>query len=300
MFFYGKKIVYLSLYEQDERTASAGFASIQGERDGIRLTIQIRIKGNAAVGGQPDAYPVYLAAGEREIPVGALTMEPGGGRFERLFPCQGDRAVICGEEALPEEIAAVRVSLNGGRRVYGEWKPGARPQKYPSGEAERKKPEEEPAEASAVEAAGERESVFGAAITETAAVPALGKELKAVSVSSDKWEQLKRQYKTVHPFGDEREFISIELKDFVILRENYQKLANNSFLLHGFYNYRHLLLGRDYQMGEKGGVCFYIGVPGVFFEREKMVAVMFGFEGFEAAGPVEIGKFGYYLRRVEI
>lgn len=120
------------------------------------------------------------------------------------------------------------------------------------------------------------------------------------NIPADKWEQLKKQYKRVHPFGDGREFISIELRDFVVLREKYQKLVNNSFLLHGFYNYRHLILGKDYKIGENNDICFYLGVPGVFFEREKMVAVMFGFEGFECAGSVEIGKFGYYLRQVEL
>ena len=125
-------------------------------------------------------------------------------------------------------------------------------------------------------------------------------ELKAVSIATDKWEQLKNQFKIMHPFGDEREFVSIEIKDFTVLREAYQKLVNNSFLLHGFYNYRHLILGKDCRIGTSNEVCFYLGVPGVFFEREKMVAVMFGFEGFESEGPVEIGKFGYYLRRVEI
>ena len=85
-----------------------------------------------------------------------------------------------------------------------------------------------------------------------------------------------------------------------MLGERCQILINNSFLLHGFYNYRHLILGKDCRIGGGGDMCFYLGVPGVFFEREKMVAVMFGFEGFECAGPVEIGKFGYYLRSVEL
>ena len=126
------------------------------------------------------------------------------------------------------------------------------------------------------------------------------KEIAENNMSDDKWEQLLMNYPQIHPFGDERVFISIELKDFVVLRDGYQKLVNNSFLLHGFYNYRYLILGPDMELGEKEGDCFYIGVPGTYFEREKMVAVMFGFEGFECEGPVEIGKFGYYLRRVEL
>ena len=74
----------------------------------------------------------------------------------------------------------------------------------------------------------------------------------------------------------------------------YQHLVNNSFLLHGFYNYRHVILGKE-------GEAYYLGVPGVFYEREKMVALMFGFEAFECeSGESKAGEFGYYLRKVEL
>lgn len=46
--------------------------------------------------------------------------------------------------------------------------------------------------------------------------------------------------------------------------------------------------------------AFIWGFQEVFYEREKMVAIMFGFEGFETEGKVEDGKFGYYMRKVEI
>lgn len=109
----------------------------------------------------------------------------------------------------------------------------------------------------------------------------------------NKWEQLLTTYEQIHPYGDNRIYIKLEPKDFIVLRENYQHLVNNSFLLHGFYNYRYLILGREKD--------FYLGVPGVFYEREKMVALMFGFEAFECeGGGAEEGKFGYYLRKVEL
>lgn len=123
-------------------------------------------------------------------------------------------------------------------------------------------------------------------------------KLKAVSEAypilwEDKWEQLLHSYDQIHPYGDERTYIKLEPKDFTVLRSGYQHLVNNSFLLHGFYNYRYLILGKEKD--------FYIGVPGVFYEREKMVAMMFGFEAFECeGGTAEEGKFGYYLRKVEL
>ncbi len=154
-------------------------------------------------------------------------------------------------------------------------------------------------------------------------------------ILNNKWEQLRQMYPVIHPYEDEREYISIEPKDFVIMTGDYQHLANNSFLLHGFYNYRHIVLGRepvgeetveaaeadknrawnerqrterDTGTREMNGIRnedtmgdFYLGVPGVYYEREKMVALMFGFEAFECSGgKAESGKFGYYLRRVKI
>lgn len=115
-------------------------------------------------------------------------------------------------------------------------------------------------------------------------------------ILNDKWLQLCQMYPVIHPYEDDREYISIQPKDFVIMTGDYQHLANNSFLLHGFYNYRHIILGNE---KEAGG--FYLGVPGVYYEREKMVALMFGFEAFDCkGGKAEAGKFGYYLRKVKI
>lgn len=118
-------------------------------------------------------------------------------------------------------------------------------------------------------------------------------KVEASPLYESKWEQLLSAYEQIHPYGDNRTYIKLEPKDFIVLRSNYQHLVNNSFLLHGFYNYRYVILGKERD--------YYIGVPGVFYEREKMVALMFGFEAFECeGGEAEEGKFGYYLRKVEI
>lgn len=54
------------------------------------------------------------------------------------------------------------------------------------------------------------------------------------------------------------------------------KLANNRFLLHGYYNYGHLLF-----LEEEDG-C-YLGVPGVYHEKEARAAGVFGFGKFVMA-----------------
>lgn len=124
--------------------------------------------------------------------------------------------------------------------------------------------------------------------------PLMADALVIEGLKEDKWEQILDTYDNIHPYGDERVYVQLEPKDFIILSGKYQHLVNNSFLLHGFYNYRHVILGKE-------GEIYYLGVPGVFYEREKMVALMFGFEAFECeSGESKAGEFGYYLRKVEL
>lgn len=79
------------------------------------------------------------------------------------------------------------------------------------------------------------------------------------------------------------------------------RIANNSFLLHGFYNYHHLLY-----IEEDGQVL--IGVPGIYHEKEQEAAKAFGFPEFRRLTNDEImleenekntyEDFGYWCRQI--
>lgn len=121
---------------------------------------------------------------------------------------------------------------------------------------------------------------------------------RRVPLQEDKWKQLLAVYPHIAPFQDERDYLSIGPEDFVIFSQKYYGLVNNSFLLHGYYNYRHLILTC---LEKRNETCYYIGVPGNFYDREKQVALMFGFESFECREePAGAGDYGYYMIRVEI
>ncbi len=121
---------------------------------------------------------------------------------------------------------------------------------------------------------------------------------EAISLLEDKWLQLVSIYPHIKPFRDEREYLSIGPADFVLFTAESYRAANNSFLLHGYYNYRHLILTRVERRGE---ILYYVGVPGNYYDREKQVAVMFGFESFECAEePAQNADFGYYMMRVKL
>ncbi len=129
--------------------------------------------------------------------------------------------------------------------------------------------------------------------------PASGPQAPTMaSMSEDKWQQLLKIYPHIHPFQDEREYLSLRPEDFVILQSNAYRLVQNSFLLHGYFNYDHLILA---QVSRKSGSQYYIGVPGNFYEKEKQVAIMYGFSSFECRRePAEEGDFGYYMIKVEL
>lgn len=108
----------------------------------------------------------------------------------------------------------------------------------------------------------------------------------------DKWEVIKKKYPILYPFKGQGPYVSIKPIDLQLLSSAYHHLSNNSFLMHNFYRYKHLILG-EYTW-EKG-TFFYVGVPGEFVKKEQNAAAMFGFEGYEHSG-----ELGYYLYRVEL
>lgn len=111
------------------------------------------------------------------------------------------------------------------------------------------------------------------------------------------WDDLKEKFPAIHPLGDE-EYLKLDLSDLSSLRDEKQVLEQNSFLLHGYYNYKYLILGKQ---EKEGKLQYYLGVPGIYHEREKAVAIMFGFEAFEGSRePIRRGDFGYYFRRVSL
>ena len=65
----------------------------------------------------------------------------------------------------------------------------------------------------------------------------------------------------------------IQRSDLSQLPRRFWFLANNSFLLHGYHNYNHLLL-----VEEDGHM--WLGVPGIYDRREARAADLFGFPQF--------------------
>ena len=130
-------------------------------------------------------------------------------------------------------------------------------------------------------------------------------EALASEEETDLPEEMPRQERPNRTGGDppigSLRCIKIQRRDIAQLKRCEWRLANNSFLLHGYYSYHHLLL---IQEGEK---C-WLGVPGIYHPREAQAAEAFGFPRFVRPdeGDVELTEeetnreedFGYWCRPV--
>lgn len=325
LFLYEKKIGYLSRYQNGERQGGAGFIKILREKDACILDIHIQSNLKMLNGN----YTLLLLLDSQETAWEQISLREGKGNIHRKIMLR-NKMLCIGDILYNEEtLWGIKLFLDGQSWISGNFKEKRKeltaaaasekeeaPDKTEAGQNEKiiqgcQQPiqfrscphaKEKTAQNDVRHAGDSRlQSKAGMEDNNVRYEEIKEKQVKiGHPVFEDKWQQLQHNYQTVHPFDDQRIFLSIEPKDFVILQAPFQKLVNNSFLLHGFYNYRHLILGPDKELGGEGRISFYLGVPGTYFDREKMVAVMFGFEGFECAGAVETGKFGYYMRRVEL
>lgn len=287
---YGREMIYLTLYQGNNRIGNAGYVKVDIRDEDATFHFMFRkipddIRGEYPLRIMEDGAwkegPGLLFRGSQDTaekksaPCGQIqqlqVLLEKGYRIEgksKNCPAQAER-----EAALPKVWTSQTKTPQQEREIVEEREPQPE-REAPQSEREAPQPERE---------APQPEKGIAARV------------VAAEEIREDKWEQILATYETIHPYGDGRVYVKLEPKDFVIMQGKYQHLVNNSFLLHGFYNYRYLILGKEQ------GKEYYLGVPGVFYEREKMVALMFGFEAFDCeGGNTSPGGFGYYLRRVEL
>ena len=126
------------------------------------------------------------------------------------------------------------------------------------------------------------------------------KDQETVEESSEK-KDLKKDDRDIDLQNFRRQIMKIQRGEISILPRCEWKLANNNFLLHGYYNYRHLVLIDE-------GNQLKLGVPGIYHEREARAAAIFGFPEFIAEADVNVTlepqernenqQFGYWCRQV--
>lgn len=318
---YDRRIKYLDYLENDERVCGCGFARLE-LRDS-HLIMELNVRGLRCAEGL--ACDVVLCSRVQEAAVGKITFYSGEGKFRH--ECHVESEI--GKTGIAyQELSEIRIRVGEGRLVSCAFRENERESAELSsaeqrkavetavqcadkecGEAEAVQQRENPQEVKRIKPENRQERNLPEVVEQPTEIPEPSQGARGraqtepepatiMTLQEDKWRQLCTVYPHVNPFGDEREYLSVGPADFVLFSADSYRAANNSFLLHGFYNYGHLILTR---VERKGEILYYLGVPGNYFEREKQVAVMFGFESFECAQePAQASDFGYYMMKVQM
>lgn len=117
------------------------------------------------------------------------------------------------------------------------------------------------------------------------------------------WDDLRKKHPKIQAFDSAGgcEILTIRPQDIGLLPRETWTYGNNSFLLHGYYNYRYIILARVGD-GEQNRIRYILGVPGNYYSNEKYMASMFGFPHFVLSKkqPSQDGRFGYWYTDIKM
>ena len=123
---------------------------------------------------------------------------------------------------------------------------------------------------------------------------------RANATQTDPFEKLFVRADYIDAFDDDYFYDCIEVspEKLKCLNQNEIDIAGNSFLLHGYYNFRHILFGRV--RDNLDNTKYFIGVPGLYCNRERYMASMFGFNNFKKSHRSDYANpyFGYWYQEI--
>lgn len=292
-------VTYIYAYENNNKNQNVGFAKVDIRGDYCQVDIHLKRTGYTNV-----KCPVYLFVRENEVIVGVeigeIALVNGCGDFVRQLNCNGvGETPYC-----MKDMKGILIFLDNTVMFASQWdekaiyrenfKPYEETKEIPVEQAE--DAAEEPEESGQMEKL-QVESVQAQQSREQQTEELQPETQRSGDMWMDLWEKLNGMYGAKNLFENMPEIsgIHMELKDLRELPKKYWYLGSNSFLLHGFFNYRHLLLGK---VENESGRKWFIGVPGIYQNQEKVLAAVFGFPEFrqEKDTGVKTGQFGYWYR----
>ena len=320
-------ITYLYDYTGAVKGKNAGFVKVDMRGNQCRLGIHVR--GLGQVTEQGIIYFIIEDSGLNGVKVGEMEILRGQGDYGTIIKCNpiGDSPYQFGQ------IAGVCVTYGDHQMAASKWKEDPNlqfalqdihiwepPQLEPEEELQKQEKLQPKADASAAQIRQETHSdsvaqqLEQSASSETqqpttsetqqpttsATQQTAHPTAQAVAQETDwakTWKQLQAQNEKLE-FRKERngDWIKMDIKAIRSLPKRNWYLGNNSFLVHGFFNYHYLILGREMD-GDKER--WYLGVPGFYQQQERVMATIFGFpEFFNSQNGAE--PFGYWIHTVEI
>lgn len=291
-------VTYIYAYENNNKNQNVGFAKVDIRGDYCQVEIHLKRTGYTNV-----KCPVYLFVRENEVIVGVeigeIALVNGCGDFVRQLNCNGvGETPYC-----MKDMKGILIFLDDTVMFASQWDERAiYRDNFKPYEETKEIPVEQAAVAEEPEESGQMEKLQVESVQAQQSGEQQSEELQPEAQRSgdmwmDLWEKLNGMYGAKNLFENMPEIsgIHMELKDLRELPKKYWYLGSNSFLLHGFFNYCHLLLGK---VENESGRKWFIGVPGIYQNQEKVLAAVFGFPEFrqEKDTGVKTGQFGYWYR----
>ncbi len=322
-------VTYIYAYEEGKKGSNIGFAKIEIRGEDCR--VEVHLRGAYVAQAVCEVYLFRVREGRMEgVRIGEI----------RLVNGKGDGVVVVKAAHLAGTSLGIGdmegiVLLGGdGQNFLSRWKEGApftvdrehfsewRPEEKAADHTEGGAPQPENMAVSAQKEQPAREN--GASAQSRRTEPTAGEPLRkreeaGVDMENVQmtelpvrnifpaydwqivWEKLRENRPVFMPFADRTAAcVQIELKDIRELPRRYWYLGNNSFLLHGFFNYQYLVIGKT------GDARWFLGVPGIYQSQERVMAAIFGFPEFMPAaagetpsGEEPVNRFGCWYRYME-
>lgn len=300
---YRRFISYLYSYVQGEKGVNVGYIRCE-QRHGIcRLTLNLQDR----QGIEGGTYKVYLyKISEEGSPVGyyldEFTIRRSCGELRKQTSCEN----VWNTSSRIEDFDGILAIYDREHMYASQWQDEPLQterfhtyQEWQMRSAERMESAEQPEMLKRMESAEYPEAFEGMETTEAPGVAGFAEAEPArnrISIAESTLRLMEERQKL--PDFENHEIydcVRIEPNDIGLLAMDNWRLGVNSFLTHGYYNYKYLMLGK--LRFQDGVVKAVLGVPGVFDNKEQYIAKIFGFELFVPVKHTNIktGNFGYWI-----
>lgn len=324
---YRRFITYLFWYTDGKKGAQCGYAKVERRQNVGRVELHLKNLRENLV----ELRPYFFAEGVR-IPIGKMKVT--GGTADGNFRFDGSNLANSGFSL--QEMNGLLIPVGEEEVIFSQWDGGrysweillgktdcgakelkqqSADSKVPSessafmGEAEEKgNSAEDDAREAVIDLGAQLDAAF---VADPVPDPAssqdvvldldLDSELDLASQESCRAlrAQIQGIRPQIYPFRDDMDTwaIQAQLRDLKYLPEEYWPLSNNSFVLRGYFHYGNILIGC---MEKEDG--WFLGIPGVYYKQEKIIAEIFGFHQFRGQKNREgkSGEFGYWYQVLNV
>ena len=288
---YRRFFSYIYAYERNQKTSNAGFAKI--EMKGPMTTIELHLRGIVLSAPAACLY-LFVRNGDTILgfPLGDVPFSSGNAdrRFTLNQPELGESSYHV------SDVAGILLSVGDNICFVSQWDEA--PINWENFHIYQPEPEKEPvSEPPSTDHPLEEKVIQSAELAQPQRKSAVFADVPQPDTQDsweETWQQLISSMPLLHPFSNENiRCVRVELKDLRLLPPSNWHLCNNSFVLHAFFTYRHLLIGEIPSAKEPR---WFIGIPGTHDRQEHVLAAMFGFSDFlpEKNSQSEEHPFGYW------